>query len=233
MCDDVVCLCCPEKRACVSLRRPEGEPTGHVRWEIQTFQRHQVHDQGGKVPGPDVRRQRRSTDRADSRLRGEGSWNIPCVYTFQDSPPDTGGFCVKSGRALKTRAEPKLTIHHEPDDAFKGLTTEVRPWPWCVHEQPFSCLCSGSTQKLTRTSLVDNQPTQKIRISFHGDLVVMVSLICATCFDLFGFLRNKSKFLKLSNAAGCFFFYCLLVSFFIRINLRIWDGPSWVVDPGF
>lgn len=36
------------------VSRPEGEPTGHVRREVQTFQRHQVHDQGGQVPGADI-----------------------------------------------------------------------------------------------------------------------------------------------------------------------------------
>lgn len=36
------------------VSRPEGEPTGHVRREVQTFQRHQVHDQGRQVPGADI-----------------------------------------------------------------------------------------------------------------------------------------------------------------------------------
>lgn len=36
------------------VSRPEGEPAGHVRREVQTFQRHQVHDQGWQVPGADI-----------------------------------------------------------------------------------------------------------------------------------------------------------------------------------
>lgn len=39
----------------VSFYRSESKPTGHVRWKVQTFQRHQVHDQGWKVPGPHVK----------------------------------------------------------------------------------------------------------------------------------------------------------------------------------
>lgn len=39
----------------VSFHRAEGESTGHVWWEIQTFQRYQIHDKGWQVPGPDIK----------------------------------------------------------------------------------------------------------------------------------------------------------------------------------
>lgn len=78
----------------VSLNRAEGEPAGHVRWEVQTFQRHQVHDQGWQVPGPDIKtsslldnrieppqdwgRGREGVGRVMWREVGDESWYIPC-----------------------------------------------------------------------------------------------------------------------------------------------------------
>lgn len=70
------------------VSRPEGEPTGHVRREVQTFQRHQVHDQGRQVPGADINAAGTSgpnhhETEGGGKTRG-GAWYIPCVYAFQD-----------------------------------------------------------------------------------------------------------------------------------------------------
>ena len=66
--------------------RTEGESVGHVRREVQTFQRHQVHDQGRKVPGPDIEALvlcqplDRTTKKTEKGVYQDG------LSTFQGSP---------------------------------------------------------------------------------------------------------------------------------------------------
>lgn len=78
----------------VSLDRAEGKSAGHVRREIQTFQRHQVHDEGRQVPGADIKRAAPpQPDRTTMRTRADRLGElvpIPSVYSFQDLPTNTG-----------------------------------------------------------------------------------------------------------------------------------------------
>lgn len=107
----VKCTSCCRNREVIGIfflspNRAEGEPAGHVRREIQTFQRHQVHDEGWQVPGADIKTAAPwlTLDQTTTRLRGwsdgeggDGSWYSPCVNTFQDMCTTTGSVAVKNG----------------------------------------------------------------------------------------------------------------------------------------